>query len=75
MIGARWHAWTLEKGWEQGERDILWAEAIGFKILASYVASLYPQHKQFKIYGDNTGVIEGWQKGHSRNPATNDVFQ
>jgi hypothetical protein len=29
----------------------------------------------FKVYGDNTGVVEGWWKGRSRNWPTNLVFR
>ena len=28
----------------------------------------------FKVYGDNKGVVEGWWKGRSRNKQTNFVF-
>lgn len=28
-----------------------------------------------KIFGDNTGVVEGWWMGRSRNPETNRIFR
>jgi hypothetical protein len=43
-------------------------------------AHLHHQHlhtglTKVVIYGDNTGIIEGWWAGRHRNPETNNIFQ
>lgn len=74
-IGDRWRAWILDESWKTDGRDISWAEAVGFELLAHAVARIHPNIKHFRIYGDNQGVVEGWWNRRSRNPATNDVFR
>jgi len=75
VIGDRWRAWVLDKSWKTDGRDISWAEAIRFELLTHTVMETHPNLKHFRIYSDNTGVVEGWWNGRSRNPATNEVFQ
>jgi len=75
VIRDRWRAWVLDKSWQTDGRDISWAEAIRFELLAHTVTEIHPNLKHFQIYSNNTGVIEGWWNGQSRNPATNEVFQ
>jgi hypothetical protein len=77
VIGERWRAWRLIPGWEtrNGQRDIGWAEAIGFELLVCTLATLPTLGSLLTIYGDNTGVVEGWWKGRSRNREVNTVFR
>ncbi len=39
VIGDRWHAWRLLPGWRSDERDIQWAEGVGFKLLVRAIAT------------------------------------
>lgn len=78
IIGTRWRAWKLLPGWNTDKRDIGWAEAVGFELLARAVVRLNPErHREthFEVYGDNQGVVEGWKRGRSRNPRVNEVFK
>lgn len=77
IIGNRWRVWTLRKGWQtlNGEKDIGWAEAVGFELLVQYLIQMGGSERNFKVYGDNQGVIEGWRNGRSRNTAVNSVFR
>jgi len=74
VIGDKWRAWRLLPGWKTKERDIGWAEAIGMELLirATLQSGALPG---IKVYGDNTGVVEGWWTGRSRNHETNRVFK
>jgi hypothetical protein len=67
----------LRKGWQtlDGAKDIGWAEAIGFELLALYLMQMGGSERNFRVYGDNQGVIEGWRNGRSRNSAVNSVFR
>ena len=77
ILGGRWRAWRLIPGWKgnSGERDIGWAEAIGFEFLVRTTIDHLDSPAIFKVFGDNRGIIEGWWKGRSRNWATNLVFR
>lgn len=77
VIGRRWRAWRLIPGWQtrNGQRDIGWAEAVGFELLVRSLATLPEQGNALTVYGDNTGVVEGWWKGRSRNKEVNLVFR
>ena len=73
-----WRAWALGEGWRQNgreQRDIGWAEAVGFELLVHAIAESKPEHNHIRVYGDNQGVVEGWRNGRSRNPAVNAVFR
>lgn len=74
IIGDRWRAWRLLPGWKAAGRDIGWAEAIGMELLVRTILQLgtFPG---IKVFGDNTGVVEGWWSGRSRNAETNKVFR
>ena len=74
VIGNRWRAWRLLPGWKAGSRDIGWAEAVGMELLVRIVLSINP-YPGIQIFGDNTGVVEGWWTGRSRNSETNKVFR
>ena len=74
-IGRKWRAWRLLPGWRADGRDIGWAEAIGFELLVLSIMSSSSGSVNFKVYGDNKGVVEGWWKGRSRNKQTNFVFR
>ncbi len=38
VIGNRWRAWRLLPGWKSSERDIQWAEGVGFELLVRTIA-------------------------------------
>ena len=67
VIGSKWHAWRLVPGWKADGRDIGWAEAVGFELLARALCSVSQPGQFFRVFGDNRGVVEGWWKGRSRN--------
>lgn len=75
VIGERWRAWSLRPHWNRDGRDIAWAEALGFELLARYVLRTAPPGQHLKVYGDNVGVVEGWWNGRSRNPHVNGIFK
>lgn len=77
VIGRRWRAWKFFPGWSKldGEKDIGWAEAVGFELLIRHIVNLgEPQH-HFRVYGDNQGVVESWKNGRSRNTAVNAIYR
>ena len=74
VISERWRAWTLLPGWNENGRDIGWAEAIAMELLVRAILQL-SHFPGIKIFGNNTGVVEGWWTGRSRNPETNRVFR
>jgi hypothetical protein len=67
VVGNKWRAWHLLLGWKTDGRDIGWAEAVGFELLACALAATSRPGQYFRIFGDNKGVVEGWWKGRSRN--------
>jgi hypothetical protein len=75
IVGEHWRAWTLIGNWHSEGRDIGWAEAVAFELLARTLITLYGPDYHFKCHGDNTGVVEGWWKGASKNAQTNEVFR
>ena len=75
MIGPTWRTWQLVAGWKSQGRDIQWAEAIGFKLLAIGVCAFSGKGEHILLYGDNQGIVEGWWKRWSTNKPTNHVFQ
>jgi len=78
VIRERWCAWRLVPGWRNadgGKRDIGWAEAIGFELLVHTLSALPSTSDHLIVYGDNTGVVEGWWKGSHKNKAVNSVFK
>ena len=74
-VGPRWRAWRLADGWKSQGRDIQWAEAIGFELLALCVCSFPGEGEHVLLHGDNRGVVEGWWKRCSANKPTNQVFR
>ena len=52
-IGPRWQAWQLADGWKSQGRDIQWAEAVGFELLALCVCSLSEQGERILLHGNN----------------------
>ena len=77
VIRGRWRAWRLLPGWKttNGQRDIGWAEALGFELLIRTIDLILVDKQHVKVYGDNTGVIEGWHVGRHRNAAVNSIFR
>jgi hypothetical protein len=75
VIGNQWRAWRLIPGWKADGRDIGWAEAVGFELLARALSATSHPGQFFRVFGDNRGVVEGWWKGRSRNWETNKVFR
>lgn len=74
-IGDRWRAWRLLPGWKSDDRDIGWAEALGFEFLIRTLIASGATRSHIKVFGDNKGVVEGWWTGRSRNHPTNDIFK
>ncbi|GAV98639.1 reverse transcriptase ribonuclease h [Lentinula edodes] len=76
-IKGFWRAYRLLPGWKgkDGERDIGWAEAVGFYLLVLIIAREATAGGQYKLWGDNEGVVEGWWNGRSRNRHTNNIFR
>ena len=74
IIGQHWRAWRLLPGWKSNGRDIGWAEAVGLLLLATAILPQPHNDHDLKVYGDNSGVIEGWWTGCSRNRPAGDVF-
>jgi hypothetical protein len=74
-IGSLWRAWRLLPGWKRDNRDIGWAEAIGFEFLVRYIIARNPAGTHLKAFGDNSGVVQGWWRGRSRNSQINNVFK
>ncbi|GJE98767.1 hypothetical protein PsYK624_150030 [Phanerochaete sordida] len=56
-------------------RDIGWAEAVGFELLVRALLDWDDCPYDFRVQGDNQGVVEGWRNGASRNPQVNRVFR
>lgn len=77
VINGRWRAWRLIPGWQRldGEKDIGWAEALGFEFMVRSIVESDDASGQFQTYGDNQGVVDGWRNGRSRNNAVNIVFR
>jgi len=77
VIGNRWRAWTLAPDWRtrNGQRDISWAEALGFELLVYTVAALPDASECVILHGDNAGVVEGWRNGRHRNREANECFK
>lgn len=75
VVGTRWRAWKLREGWQEGGRDIGWAEAVGFELLVRAVITLGEHATPFFVRGDNKGVVEGWRNGRSRSTPVNEVFK
>ena len=74
-IGEYWHAWRLLPGWKSQGWEIGWAEAVRFELLIQTLLTASSLGENFKVFGDNRGVIKGWWKGRSRNKLTNEIFQ
>ena len=74
-VGPRWRAWRLTPGWKSQGRDIQWAEAVGFELLAICLCTLSGEGKHLAVYGDNRSVVEGWWKQSSANKPTNNIFR
>lgn len=77
VVRERWRAWRLLPGWQtlRGQRDIAWAEAIGFELLITILANLLDHPSHILVYGDNTSVVESWWAGRHRNREINEVFK
>ncbi len=74
IVGEHWRTWRLTGNWQSQGRDIGWAKAVAFELLAQTLVILYSSDNHFLCHGDNTGVVEGWTKGSSKNAQTNTVF-
>ena len=74
IVGNKWRAWRLLPGWKSRGRDISWAEAVGMELLTRAILNSN-SFQGIQIFGDNTGVVEGWWTGRSRNTETNSVFR
>ena len=75
IIQGRCFAWELLQGWKSNNRDIGWAESVGFELLIRHILHDGASGIHFKVFGDNKGVIKGWKNGRSCNRPTNDTFK
>ena len=78
IVGEKRCAWTLDPEWKSmhgSQRDIGWAEAVSFELLVRTLNLLPQTHSHTVVYGNNTGVIEGWWNGRHRNVETNHVLR
>ena len=75
VISNKWRAWQLVPSWKTDGRDIGWAEAVGFELLARALCTTAKPGQHFRVFRDNKGVVKGWWKGRSRNWETNKVFR
>lgn len=73
-IGNQWRAWRLLPGWKAEDRNIGWAESVGFLLLVLTILATHTHGSHHRVYGDNKGVVEGWWRGHSGNISTNNIF-
>ena len=48
---------------------------MGFELVVCYLNSLLSEPQHLIIYGNNTGVIEGWGIGRHHNQAVNEIFK
>ena len=67
LVSPKWKAWRLLPNWQSDGRNIAWAKAIAFELMASAVMEEHGQHKTYKLYCDNRTVIKGWHNSRSRN--------
>ena len=74
VVSDKWRAWRLLPSWKSGGRDIGWAEAVAMELLIRSILNA-SSYQGIQVYGDNTGVVEGWWSGRSRNAETNRVFK
>ena len=63
VIGDKWRPWQLQPGWNKDDRDIGWAESVGFEFLVTTLLTLDDSSLPLLVYGDNQGVINAWKKG------------
>ncbi|KIK80554.1 hypothetical protein PAXRUDRAFT_158369 [Paxillus rubicundulus Ve08.2h10] len=52
-----------------------WAEAVGFELLIRTLDQVVSKKDYFTIFGDNTGIVEGWWNGRHHNTETNQIFR
>ena len=77
IIGDQWRAWCLRPDWStlHGQKDIGWAEAIGFELLIRAVDNYLLKPRHVILHGDNTGIVEGWRTRRHCNRAVNSIFK
>ncbi len=74
-IGNSWRAWRLLPGWQSEGRTIAWAEAVAFELLARCLLKDATPGTHFRIYGDNSGVVDAWKHFRSHDVQVNKVFR
>ena len=57
MVGDRWAAWSLCKGWKVAGQDIGWAESIALELAILWIISQNFLDSEIIIHGDNTSVV------------------
>jgi hypothetical protein len=75
LIDHQWMAWKLTDGWNTEGRDIGWAESVAVELAILWVTEQEVSDKEILIHGDNTGVIDAYEKGRSRNIPRNASIQ
>ncbi|KZP01988.1 hypothetical protein FIBSPDRAFT_771393, partial [Athelia psychrophila] len=75
IVNGHWAAWKLLPGWKSDGRDIGWAESIAVELAVAWVVQQGLTDVEIIIHGDNTGVIDAYKKGRSRNVHRNASLQ
>jgi len=72
IIADHWAAWKLVAGWNSLGRDIGWAESIALELVVIMIVDQGFNDCHVMIRGDNTGIIDAFNRGRSRNVPRND---
>src|SRR5882724_6742948 len=72
IIADHWAAWKLVADWNSLGRDIGWAESIALELVVIMIVDQGFNDCHVMIRGDNTGIIDAFNRGRSRNVPRND---
>jgi hypothetical protein len=75
LIDQQWMAWKLRSGWDTEGRDIGWAESVSVELAVLWITEQNLTDREILVHGDNTGVIDSYKKGRSRNIPRNSSIQ
>ncbi|PAV14793.1 reverse transcriptase ribonuclease H [Pyrrhoderma noxium] len=75
VIRQAWATFQFLPSFKQRNREIAWAEAVGFELLLHFLQFFPSTINWLQVHCDNTVVAEGWRIGRSRNPFVNAVFK
>ncbi|KAG8789291.1 hypothetical protein FRC15_010127 [Serendipita sp. 397] len=77
VINNQWDRWKLADNWDlDGERHIGWAEGIAVEVAVHVLFSQFriPRGTHIRIWCDNKGFVDSWQRGASRNWDQNTII-